>query len=235
MALKIWLPLVKDINNNGTEISNFTSTGAAVSSSGPLGNSFSFNGASNQIYGSYTCQEEAFTVCMWVTFTKLGVHLLDMRNSDGVGYQPMYVGTSGIQVGGSGDSYVYINFVPSLNTWYHLCIVANSTNTSLYVNGEYYDSASPKAHNFNRKIDIHIGSRYSGAYWFRGNVADFRLYNEALSPYEIKKIAQGLLLHYTTPFKTMTAGNTVNDSSGFERNGTVMLNSLNISHGSAYN
>lgn len=215
--LKIWLPLVNNINNQGLQISNFVNTGATLSVTGPLGNAYSFNGSSNQIYGSYNCQEASFTVCMWAYFNKINVHLLDMRNSDGSGYQPMYVGSSGIQVGGSNSSYIYINFVPTLNTWYHLCVVSDSTKTQLYVNGEYYgQTTSARATNFNKDIDIHIGSRYSGSNWFDGYVCDFRLYNNVLSPYEIKDISKGLLLHYK--YRTYV-DNTLVDSSGFGRNG----------------
>lgn len=217
MALKIWLPLTQNILNQGVEVRNFTNSGATLTTAGPLGNSFNFNGSTHQIYGAYTCAESEFTVCMWATFTKLNVHLLDMRNQDGTGYQPMYVSGSGIQVGGSNSSYIYINFVPTLNTWYHLCVVYTASKVQLYVNGEFYgETTSAKATNFNKSIDIHIGSRYSGSNWFGGNVSDFRLYNNVLSPYEIKEIAQGLLLHYKGDVKDGLAI----DSSGFNRHGT---------------
>ena len=217
------MPLLTNNYNQGVELVNPVNVGATASTAGVLGGSYYFNGSSNQIKASYTCAESEFTVCMWAMFTKINVHLLDMRNSDGTGYQPMYVGTSGVQVGGSNSSYVYINFVPELNTWYHLCVTSNSSKTQLYVNGELYgETTSAKATNFNKVIDIHIGSRYSGANWFGGNVADFRLYNEFLSPYEIKKIAQGLLLHYTHPDGTrmLQANTPLSDASGFGRNAT---------------
>ena len=222
MSLKVWIPLINNHLNQGTELVNPVNVGATSSTSGPLGGSYSFNGSSNQVTASYTCAESEFTVCMWVTFTKINVHLLDMRNSDGTGYQPMYVGSSGVQVGGSNGSYVYINFVPTLNTWYHLCVVSNSSKTQLYVDGAFYgETTSAKATNFNKKIDIHIGSRYTGANWFGGNVADFRLYNQALTAYEVKDIAKGLLLHYTRPVSDIDVGGSVIDSSGYQRNGTI--------------
>ena len=221
MALKIWLPLVDTINNQGTEISNFVNTGASLSTIGPIGKAFSFNGSSNQIYGSYTCGEAEFTTCMWVRFSKLNVHLVDMRNSDGTGYQPFYVSSSsGIQVGGSNSSYIYIDFIPTVDTWYHLCVRSNSSRTQLFVNGEYYgETTSAKATNFNKKIDIHIGSRYSGSNWFGGYICDFRLYNSYLSNYEIRDIAKGLLVHYTR-LKSATNAD-VRDSSGFGRDATA--------------
>lgn len=230
MALKIWLPLISTLNNQGSQISNFTSGGSSsptLSTASPLGNSYTFNGSSNVLKGEYLVAEDKFTICMWVTFTKLNVHLLDMRNSDGTGYQPFYVGSSGIQVGGSNSSYVYINFVPTLNTWYHLCVVSDSTKTQLYVNGEYYgQTTSAKATNFNKTLDVSLGARYTNANWFGGGVADFRIYNEFLSPYEIKNIAQGLLLHYTRPTAETVVGDLIADSSGFGRSGVVYSNSL---------
>ena len=229
MALKVWLPLVSGIYNQGTEITDIIDNGSnpaftspTLTTDGPLGGSYSFNGSSNQIVTSYTCAEAAMTTCLWVTFTKINVHLLDFRDSSGNGLQPAYVGSSGIQVGGSNSAWPYINFVPTLDTWYHLCIVYSSSKTQLYVNGELYgETTSSYTQNWNKKLDIHIGSRYSGANWFGGNICDFRVYNEALSPYEIKTIAQGLMVHYTHPWAALSAGDMVTDSSGFGRHATV--------------
>ena len=227
--LKIWLPLTSKITsgegvlNQGLEFSSFSNTDVTLNTtSGPLGANAVFNGTSSWLRGSYTCAEAELSICMWAYFDKLNVHLVDMRNSDGSGYQPYYVGSSGIQVGGSNSSYVYINFVPTLSTWYHLCIVYTPSKVILYVNGEYYgETTSAKAANFNKKIDISIGSRYTGANWFGGRIADFRLYNNALTPYEVREISRGLLLHYTRPTDSISAGATIVDSSGFGRNGVL--------------
>lgn len=223
MALKVWLPLINKINNQGTFLNNPTNTGATVSTAGPLGGSYSFNGTSHKIQTIYPSAEASMTVCLWATFTKLNVHLLDMRNQSGVGYQPFFVGTSGVQVGGSNGSYPYISFVPSINTWYHLAVVYSQNDTKLYVNGEYYGgSSSSVGYNFNMNLEVHIGSRWSNANWFGGNIADFRIYNEALSAYEIRKISQGLLLHYTRPLSsTIYAGDSLCDSSGYNRDSTL--------------
>ena len=234
MALKVWLPLIKNLNNQGTYINNPTTTGATVSTSGLLGGSYYFDGTNDQIQTTYPCAEANMTVCVWATFTKIGVHLLDMRNQSGVGYQPAYVGSSGVQVGGSNSAYTYINFVPTLNTWYHLAIVYSATKVQLYVNGAFYgETTSSKGYNFNTTMEVHLGSRYSGAYWFGGNVADFRIYNEALSAYEIKKIAQGLLLHYTRPTgrNSTYVGEVIPDSSGFNRDAILYNGNFGFAEG----
>lgn len=228
MSLKVWLPLINNFNNQGTYINNPTNTGATVSTSGPLGGSYSFDGTDDQIQTVYPSAENTMTVCMWATFTKLNVHLLDMRNSSGTGYQPAYVGVSGIQVGGtSNNTFTYINFVPTLNTWYHLAIVYSASKTDLYVNGELYGSTSSSVgYNYNMNMEVHLGSRYNGQNWFGGNVSDFRIYNEALSAYEVKVISRGLLLHYTRPFFPVSYG--VYDSSGYGRNPIINNGAVSI-------
>ena len=227
MSLKVWLPLIENFNNQGTYINNPTNTGATVSTTGPLGGSFSFDGTNDQIQTTYLCAENTMTVCMWVNFSKFSVHLLDMRNSSGTGYQPAFVSTTGVQVGGtSNGQWPYINYSFSTGTWYHLGIVYSPTGTKLYVNGEYIGEATNSlGYNYNTTMEVHLGSRYNGQNWFQGYISDFRIYNEALSAYEVKVISQGLLLHYTRPSSTsredLAVGKLIYDSSGYNRNGTI--------------
>jgi len=74
-------------------------------------------------------------------------------------------------------------------------------------------------------MEVHLGSRYNGQNWFQGYISDFRIYNEALSAYEVKAISKGLLLHYTRPSSTsredLAVGQLIYDSSGYNRNGTI--------------
>ena len=222
MSLKVWLPLIDNFDNQGIDIANPTTTGATVSTSGPLGGSYYFDGTNDQIQTTYTSAENTMTVCMWVNFSNFSVHLLDMRNSSGVGYQPAYVASTGIQVGGtSNNQFPYINYSFSTGTWYHLGIVYSSTGTKLYVNGALAGEASNSlGYNYNMSMEVHLGSRYNGQNWFQGYISDLRIYNEALSAYEVKVISRGLLLHYTRPYSPIVR-NDVYDSSGYNRNPTV--------------
>lgn len=228
MSLKVWLPLIDNFDNQGIDIVNPTNTGATVSTSGPLGGSYYFDGTDDQIQTTYTSAENTMTVCMWVNFSKFSVHLLDMRNSSGVGYQPAYVASTGIQVGGTSNSqFPYINYAFSTGTWYHLGIVYSSTGTKLYVNGTLAGEASNSlGYNYNMSMEVHLGSRYNGQNWFQGYISDFRIYNEALSAYEVKVISRGLLLHYTRPFFPVSYG--AYDSSGYGRNPVVNNGAVSI-------
>lgn len=94
--------------------------------------------------------------------------------------------------------------------------------TKLYVNGEYIGEATNSlGYNYNTTMEVHLGSRYNGQNWFQGYISDFRIYNEALSAYEVKVISQGLLLHYTRPEKTPDVGTYIKDSSGYHRNSLI--------------
>ncbi len=86
-----------------------------------------------------------------------------MRNLDGTGYQPMYVNSSsGIQVGGTGSAFTYIPYTFSLNTWYHICVTANSSKTIVYINGQNIgETTNSKGTNYNTSLQVTIGSRYS--------------------------------------------------------------------------
>lgn len=87
-----------------------------------------------------------------------------MRDASGNGYQPMYISSSsGVQVGGTNSSFIYIPYTFNLNTWYHVCVTMNANETCLYINGSYINkTTSAKAANFNKTMDIHLGSRYNG-------------------------------------------------------------------------
>ena len=240
MSLKVWLPLIDNINNQGLETVSIENNGATVDSSGKLGSCYSFNGTSNNIVTSYPSYESDFSVCIWAYFTKLNIHLLDMRNSDGTGYQPMYINSSsGIQVGGTGSAFTYIPYTFSLNTWYHICVTANSLKTVVYINGQNIgETTNSKGINYNTSLQVTIGSRYSDSNWFGGKVNDFRIYNHFLSAKEVKEISQGLVLHYkldTIATNPNTGEFYIPDSSGYGKNGIIYGTVTTSSDSSRYN
>ena len=53
MSLKVWLPLIDNLNNQGTDTVNIQNNGATVNSSGKLGSCYSFNGSSNYLFSEY--------------------------------------------------------------------------------------------------------------------------------------------------------------------------------------
>lgn len=97
----------------------------------------------------------------------------------------------------SGSGQVYItaapallqfSYAPPLNTWTHIAVVAESTGTKLYVNGNLQQTLSAITLGTDATANVAIGGtgEINGDNDpFNGMIDDFRLYNRALSQTEI--------------------------------------------------
>lgn len=93
-------------------------------------------------------------------------------------------------------SYVSSNL--EVGQWYHLAFVYNTGVCKIYINGvedkSYNTSYVP---NFAGITHISIGRGTNGSsYQTNCSLNDFRIYDHALSPMEIKWLSQGLVLYY---------------------------------------
>ncbi len=126
---------------------------------------------------------------------------------------------------------------PSVNVWYHIVFIRDTSKIKLYINGVLntyevnYSGATPSTGgnmpNYGSSPKALIGNRdLSSAFYFKGLIDDLRVYNRVLNQAEIDSLYNekcdtpkinlpiGLLAHY--PF-TGNAG----DSSGNGKHGTV--------------
>ena len=220
MSLQVWLPLISDANPIGLDRSSITANGTIAYNSGKFGNSLQFNGSSTYVQGSiYTTA--TMTYMCWLKFdTARGTHVLDCRTPAGVGYQPIYINPStGVQVGGSTSSFIYINYTFTANTWYHVAVVYSASDCKLYVNGALIGSTtSAKGTAINTSLPFYIGCRCTQVNWFHGQMNDFRIYDHSCSAKEIAEVAKGLFLHYKLD---KLEGSVVTDCSGYKNHGTV--------------
>lgn len=120
------------------------------------------------------------------------------------------------------------NYMPPLNTWIHLCMTISGTSTKLYVNGILTDtqtnSNSPKTQNclcIGARSNSISGAGVSFSYPLNGYINDFRLYDHALSPMEVKQISQGLILHYLLNAKNLFNYHTTTYAKSFAPNGNI--------------
>lgn len=83
------------------------------------------------------------------------------------------------------------------NTWHHIAVVLASSNGHVYIDGvkktTFGRDSNFKSPNFNQ--DFHI--KHSPT---PHKINDFRIYDEALSDKEVKKLTQGLILHYNPDY-----------------------------------
>jgi len=84
------------------------------------------------------------------------------------------------------NSTVTFAYVPPVNTWTHLTVVATSTGTLLYVNGALQETLSAVTLGTGATAAVAIGGSADDDDHFAGTLDDLRLYSRALSQTEIQ-------------------------------------------------
>ena len=198
MSLQVWLPLTKDLRQQGLSNVTVTNNGATYSSTGgKLGGCYIFDGVDDAItVGNLsTLVTDNFSFACWFYHD-------DTWSSKN--YETIFGGPSGFELeakSGSTNSPVIRayswgqgTFTYELNKWNHLVMTRTTSETKFYLNGEL-------------KLTGTAGTIPSGNYFvgswsnttgqnFKGKVNDVRIYDHCLSPMEVKELAKGLVLHY---------------------------------------
>lgn len=205
MSLQIWLPLTKDLRQQGVSNVTVTNNGATFNSAGKLGGCYIFDGADDAIsIGNLSALVETnFSFACWFYHS-------DTWSTKS--YETILGGPSGFELEAKNSStnspvikaYSWGggSFTYELNKWNHLVMTRTSSETKFYLNGEL-------------KLTGTAGSIPSGDYFvgawktstsqnYKGNICDVRIYDHCLSPMEVKYISQGLVLHY--PLNNMGFG-----------------------------
>ena len=201
MGLQIWLPLVEDATNQGLDNRQFTNSGGVTFvNDGKLGKCAYFQGSS-YLYSDNLTLGNTWTVCWWAkaamaqsgymislgnAATSVQMQLAMRTHAENVGNLKYICNTGFFDVSPSVSQADYCK-------WNHYCLVNDGSKCQVYINGNYITEANNatyySAHRFC------VGAYYSNAN-FNGYINDVRLYDEALSPREIKEISKGLVLHY---------------------------------------
>lgn len=103
-----------------------------------------------------------------------------------------------ISDGSSATNANYLTPDLNLNEWYHIGLVYKTRYCLIYINGVLYQKYTtnivPKFSDI-EVISLGVANNLTG-YQAKCKLNDIRIYNHALSPFEIKQISQGLILHY---------------------------------------
>ena len=222
MSLQVWLPLDGNLKNQGltTNIS-VVNNGATINTNGKIGKCYCFENDSSYI----TISKEAMnnfsdkaSVCFWLKILSWNKEWATFfqAGTNGTGWENYIFGFSRdgktdkccftISHGSTSNGNNYKT--PSLlqNEWYHIALTYRTGNCLMYINGELYQPYSTSiVPNFSGIINIVLGKCTDGTnYQTNCLINDFRIYNHCLSEQEIKKISQGLILHY--PFNNRGFG-----------------------------
>ena len=188
-----------------------TNNGATVDNNGKLGKCYNFNGSqyiSITIPNLTDYSKTQCSMCVWVKFPSYSSgnkQILNIGTSSGWGnirFGILYrTGSPQVLTSiSNGSSYVAYNCSAPIieNEWNHIAAVYNNKTLMLYVNGSIASTFTTTYDiDFTGITQLGIGAAPNGMEKFTGLISDVRLYDEALSPKQIKLLSQGLILHYT--------------------------------------
>lgn len=195
MALQIWLPLNKSgaDKNQGLGDSTITNFGAVYESSGKLGGCYKCtNSAGIRIESKswmHMVPGNSFSISMWIKGCSVNTRLIACGSWEIIFRTNILAVYPGESIANGGCS---INQIFDTNTWYHIAFSydGNTSKLSLYLNGEF------KQEYITTYRHSGINSTITLPYGYTRYINDFRLYDECLSPKEVKEISKGLVLHY---------------------------------------
>lgn len=233
MSLQVWLPLTKDLRQQGLDNVTVTNNGATFNSTGKLGGCYYFNGKS--LYNNnFTFDSNIYSLCYWVKYDAIpngsNWYHITLNGSTSGDYKFILGGYSS-----NGTTGVFrCNFSGDcgniqLNTWYHVCATYNGTQCKIYINGELLSTFSfTTPSNSAKHLVINGRSTNDAGTTFNGvgtqcYLNDVRIYDHCLSPIEVKELAKGLVLHYplnqSTSILTNLNDTIEYDCSGYCNNG----------------
>lgn len=212
MSLQVWLPMTKDLRQQGLSDVTVTNNGATFNSAGKLGGCYSFGTGNSYITVDSTPLETftEFSFACWVKIISWNTSystIFAAKNSTGASWNNLIFSllrnstnsTLCFNIAGSGG-YTSTNCQTgtlSLNTWYHITCTYKSGQIKLYQDGSvvstYNTSVVPS---FSSIVNLWIGKSNENSYQSNNLLNDVRIYDHCLFPMEVKRLAQGLVLHY---------------------------------------
>lgn len=207
MGLQVWLPLKGNLENKGLSKVTLTTSGTPTIEDGKIGQCYTFN------EDSYFVSTESFlegatqySLCCWFKsdydgtawkrIISLGNHTriqLDIApTTKQVRFFISKDGTSSVYSGINSTTLCYDG------QWHHVCGTFDNGKIKLYIDGVLERSATGDATTYTATGGqrLAIGAVTNGGGMFKGSINDVRIYDECLSPMQVKLISQGLVGHY---------------------------------------
>ena len=211
MALQVWLPLTKDLRNQGLSDVTVTNNGATFNSAGKLGGCYYFNRSTPnylKITNPLTTATNGVSMAFWVKLPSNGSvndQLVHIGNGSGwTNNRFTCFVRSGASTlvfscgdGTSNTNYNCMSSALTLDQWTHVICLYSNGKMRIYLNGvldkEYSTTIVPS---FTNVAYIGIGAGPNVTEPATAYLNDVRIYDHALSEMEVKRLSQGLVLHY---------------------------------------
>lgn len=221
MALRVWLPLNGNLENKGLSPAMVEAVTTPVYVDGKIGKCLSEGKI--KIPAEYVgdiFNNEHMSICFWYN-----------NNTDSTSGNHAICGFSGNGDGDSGATRIWDFFnysTPNIfhwsmgtlgngtleafpaNTWVHMAITFDGSNLLIYKNGQLAVTQTGKtsAYTFDKSYYISFGKTPQ-------KLNDFRIYDECLSPKQVKEISKGLVAHYKLDNKYLEATTNLTSLSTF--------------------
>lgn len=196
MALRVWLPLNGNLENKGLEgVSSIT--GSPTYGAGKLGQAITAGGTitfnlSNTNLIEEMCLSKEYSIMAWCynTNTSAGARWVFSIGSGAGKMRGFYESNSHSLVhwAFSGSGVNITDNIDHMNGWHHMCFTVNGTTVTMYIDGIRQGTGTDSSTLPENSVVTIYANNYS--------LNDFRLYDECLSPKQVKEISKGLIVHY---------------------------------------
>jgi hypothetical protein len=193
------------VNNSPTDISGkgnhgvFYGTNMNYSSADKA---FAFNGTDDYIGGQISTAGGDFihSFSFWVKYNAIvtSEYIFSFGSASTLGRIGYYISNAGVvRIVGWGGGNIDYTFTHEPNRWYHVCGTYSGggwgTNTKLYIDGVEYVGTGGGGNNLSIPANpvLDIGRLYNslgGTGFLDGKISNFKIYNVALEPSEVKKL-----------------------------------------------
>lgn len=206
IGLQLWLPLNGDIKNYGLCNAELSYSNLSFEDSGKIGKCLSTGGIvmSAETTGKIL-NNNAITISLWLyvnapTGSDNRAMIFgndEMVNNNNRKFSLFQYPTCNDfhyywmnDTSGALDAGIVINVLPSYQ-WTHIAVTYDNPNICVYINGKLKHTSSGVSNSasFHYTTNVIHNSPYH-------KVNDFRLYDECLSPKQVKYISQAMICHY---------------------------------------
>lgn len=212
MSLQVWLPLTKDLRQQGLSNVTVTNNGATYSATGgKLGGCYNFTNQnivvpSTSFKGEFTNNQASLAAWVKVTTSHSAYAQALVLGTQGTSWNNILFG---IDINGSGtpianastgSAYTNLSFGTAIKdgVWHHIVYTYNAGTMKVYLDGvQKATTTTSNTPAWTSSTNLYIGGNTGGEKFQNGDgMNDVRVYNHCLSPMEVKELAKGLVLHY---------------------------------------
>ena len=212
MSLQVWLPLTKDLRNQGLSECTVTAQGSATFiSNGKLGGCYQLGTSTGYLElekTPFVNNSGSFSVSIWVKVITWNnnysnvfiMHAGSYSYAAGICGLCRHSSTNKLSfqvADGTNSNYATQTGDITLNQWYHFCCTYDGTKVYLYQDGVLVGSnVISFTPDFSKIQGVLVGIQQGNHYQCNNCINDFRFYDHCLSPMEVKQLSKGLVLHY---------------------------------------